>query len=78
MTWLPETAPGEDPFERVFGLRPNLFEAWKQFEALLWENGRVDPVVLELCRLRLAGMNGAPYGPGERNPAAREAGLEPA
>ena len=78
MTWLPETAPGEDPFERVFGLRPNLFEAWKQFEALLWEDGRVDPVVLELCRLRLAGMNGAPYGPGERNPAAREAGLDEA
>jgi len=78
LTWLPETAPGEDPFERVFGLRPNLFEAWKQFEALLWKDGRVDPVVLELCRLRLAGMNGAPCGPAERNPAAQEAGLDEA
>jgi len=75
LTWLPETAPGNDPFERVFGLRPNLFEAWKGFEALLWENDRVDPVVLELCRLRLAGMNGAPFCLGERTRAAAKAGL---
>ena len=75
MTWLPETAPGNDPFERVFGLRPNLFEAWKGFEALLWENDRVDPVVLELCRLRLAGMNGAPFCLAERTRAAAKAGL---
>ena len=78
MTWLPETAPGEDPFERVFGLRPNLFEAWKQFEALIWQEARVEPVLLELCRLRLASMNGALYGLSTRNPAAREAGLDEA
>ncbi|MEE2677090.1 MAG: carboxymuconolactone decarboxylase family protein [Myxococcota bacterium] len=78
MTWLPETAPGADPFARVFGLRPNLFDAWKQFEALLWQDKRVDPVVLELCRLRLAGMNGAAYGRNRRAPAAVEAGLEEA
>lgn len=59
MTWLPETADGGDAFERVFGLRPNLFAAWRDFEALLWQDGRVDPNVLALCRQRLADMNGA-------------------
>ena len=78
MTWLPETTPGADPFAQVFGLRPNLFDAWKQFEALLWQDARVDPVVLELCRLRLASMNGAPYDRDRRTPAAVEAGLDEA
>jgi alkylhydroperoxidase family enzyme len=69
MTWLPETAAGADPFERAFGLRPNLFEAWRAFEAGLWRAEGVDPELLALCRLCLARANGASRVPGSPGPA---------
>jgi len=59
MTWLPEQAAGTGSFERAFGLRPNLFAAWRAFAALFWDAGLVDPIVLELCRLRIGQMHGA-------------------
>ena len=67
MSWLPlpATAARRDPFERVFALRPNLFEAWRDFSALFWTRRLVDPVVLELCRLRVAQLLGSPL-PAER------------
>ena len=69
MTWLPESSDGSDPLARVFGLRPNLFEAWRDFEALLWRDEPLDPSLLALCRLRLASMNGARVLPGSPGPA---------
>ena len=45
---------GATPFEAVFALRPNLFEDFRRFYALFWEKRLVDPVLLELCRLRIA------------------------
>ncbi len=75
MTWLPETAGGSDPFSRVFALRPNLYEAWREFEGLLWRDDRVDPNVLALCQLRLAQRNGARWLPGSAAPAVDEAKL---
>jgi alkylhydroperoxidase family enzyme len=74
MIWLPRTAAGAldaagaGDFARAFGLRPNLFEAWREFEALLWQDGRLDPVLLELCRRRLASLNGAALRPGTPGP----------
>jgi alkylhydroperoxidase family enzyme len=77
VSWLPlpAAAAGADPFERVFALRPNLFEAWRDFSALFWTRRLVDPVVLELCRLRVAQLLGARYPQSVRTPEARAAGL---
>ena len=78
VTWLPETAPGANPLERVYGLRPNLFEAWREFALVFWEKRLLDPVLLELVRLRVAQMHGARFPLASRRPEAREAGLDEA
>ena len=77
MSWLPlaATAAGRDPFERVFALRPNLFEAWRDFTALFWTRRLVDPALLELCRLRVAQLLGARHPLSLRTPEALAAGL---
>jgi alkylhydroperoxidase family enzyme len=59
VSWIPERAEGSDAFERCFGLRPNLFAAWSDFAARLWDDGPVDPTVLELCRMRIGQLLGA-------------------
>lgn len=78
MTWLPETAAGANPLERVFGLRPNLFAAWSDFARVFWEKRLLDPVLLELVRLRVAQMHGARFPLASRRPEARAAGLDEA
>ena len=78
MTWLPETAPGANPLERVFGLRPNLFEVWRSFAQIFWEKRLLDPVLLELVRLRVAQMHQARFPLASRRPEARAAGLDEA
>lgn len=77
MSWLPlpAAASAVDPFDRVFGLRENLFEAWRDFERLFWTRRLVDPCVLELCRLRIAQLNEARHPLGVRTPEALRAGL---
>jgi alkylhydroperoxidase family enzyme len=76
MTWLPAAAAGADPFERVFALRPNLYTAWRDFTSLFWTRRLVDPVLLELCRLRVAQVLGASPPPRAREALA--AGLDEA
>jgi alkylhydroperoxidase family enzyme len=80
MSWLPLPAAtaDRDPFERVFALRANLFEAWRDFAALFWTRRLVDPVVLELCRLRIAQLLGARYPQSVRTPQALAEGLQEA
>jgi alkylhydroperoxidase family enzyme len=78
MSWLPEAGPGRDEFERTFSLRPDLFAAWREFAGLFWQKRLVDPVLLELCRLRIAQMNGAAHPLSIRTPEARAAGLDEA
>jgi len=80
MSWLPLPSPaaGRDPFESVFALRPNLFEAWRDFSALFWTRRLVEPVALELCRLRVAQLLGARYPQSVRTPEALAAGLREA
>ena len=56
-SWIP--GAGDGSFERVFGLRPNLFAAWRDFAGRLFEGGQIDPGILELCRLRIGQMHGA-------------------
>ena len=43
-----------DSFDRVLGLRPDLQGPYEDFVGLFWRRPLVDPVVLELCRLRVA------------------------
>jgi alkylhydroperoxidase family enzyme len=82
VSWLPEHAPGlldsSDDFERVFSLRPNLYEAWREFAAVFWEKRLVDPVILELCRLRVAQLHRARYPLSTRMSEARDGGLDEA
>jgi alkylhydroperoxidase family enzyme len=78
MSWLPVAAAGADPFERVFALRPNLFAAWRDFAALFWTRRLLDPVLLELCCLRVAQMLGARHPLAVRTPEALRAGLSEA
>jgi alkylhydroperoxidase family enzyme len=78
MSWLPEAGPGRDDFERTFALRPELFAAFREFAGLFWEKRLVDPVLLELCRLRIAQLHEARYPLSTRTREAREAGLDEA
>lgn len=59
MTWLPGVPDGPATFERVFALRPNLHEAWRDFATRFWEDEPVPTPLLELCRLRLGRLHGA-------------------
>ena len=62
-------------FEGVFGLRENLFEDFRRFYALFWEKRLVDPVLLELCRLRSAQLHGCESELRVRYQPAIDAGL---
>lgn len=74
MSWL-----GTPPrLDAVFGLRPELFDAWRAFRDAFWERRLVDPVILELCRLRVAALHGCRAELAARTPAARAAGLDEA
>jgi alkylhydroperoxidase family enzyme len=78
MSWLPASGPGGDDFARTFALRPDLFEAFQEFSEIFWEKRLVDPVLLELCRLRVAQLHGAAYPLSLRMCEATEAGLDEA
>ena len=74
-SWLPDQAPGPTPFEQVFGLRPDLLEPFRDFYTLFWTRELLDPVVLELCRLRVAQLLGNESELRVRYRAALDAGL---
>jgi alkylhydroperoxidase family enzyme len=75
MSWLPERAEGTSPLERVFGLRPDLYEPFRAFYATFWTHDLLDPVVLELCRLRVAQLLRCESEQRLRYEPARRAGL---
>ncbi len=45
-------------FEEEFGQRPDLYGPFREFYAVFWRDRLVDPVVLDLCRLRVAQLLG--------------------
>ena len=49
-TWLPDIAPD---FDAVFGLRPDLYAAYRAFADVFYAHDLLDPVVLDLCRERV-------------------------
>jgi alkylhydroperoxidase family enzyme len=75
MSWLPAESDGPTAFERALGLRPDLLSDVKRFHALFWQDGRIDPVVLELCRLRIASLLRCESELRARYEPARRAGL---
>jgi alkylhydroperoxidase family enzyme len=75
MTWLTATVAGATEFDRVFGLRPNLYDDYRAFVSLFWSLRPVDPVILELCRLRIAQLFGCDAELRVRHVPADAAGL---
>jgi alkylhydroperoxidase family enzyme len=75
VTWLPDAAEGATPCDRAFGLRPNLYGDFRRWSAVFWERGVLDPVLLELCRLRVAQLHGCESELRLRYRPALEAGL---
>jgi AhpD family alkylhydroperoxidase len=78
VSWLPATAPGAHELDRVFGLRPDLYEPYRSFSSLFWHRCLVDPVVLDLCRLRVAMLLGCERERRLRTRPACDAGLSEA
>jgi hypothetical protein len=67
-TWLPDVVVGDDEseFDAVFGLRPDLFAAYRDFESVFWTHGLLDAEILDACRARCAQLlraAGAPVEP---------------
>jgi len=75
MSWLPERAEGSSALDRVFGVRPDLYEPFRAFYATFWTRELLDPVVLELCRLRVAQLLRCPSEQQVRYEPAQRAGL---
>lgn len=75
MTWLPDAAEGDTPLDRVLGLRPDLAGPYRAFIGIFWRDRLVDPVALDLCRLRVAQLLGCRAELDVRTPEAVAAGL---
>lgn len=60
----------------LLSLRPDLAEAYDCFAVRLWRDHLVDPIVLELCRLRIAQLLGDRPALARRTPEAIAAGLD--
>ena len=73
MNWI--LGGAERSFAELMALRPNLAADVAAFTELLWQAPGIDPVTLELCRLRVAQLHGAHAALAERRPEARLAGL---
>ena len=78
MSWLPEQAEGASEFERVFGLRENLFAAWREFASLLWTARLAPPVLLQLVQLRVRQLHGLDLAGTHRMSEALDAGWDEA
>lgn len=75
MSWLTETAAGDTDSDRVLGLLPHVAKRKAELWDRIWSEGTVDPVLLELCRLRIAMLHDSAADLAERSAAAVAAGL---
>jgi alkylhydroperoxidase family enzyme len=73
--WLGGEGERDSAFAAVFGLRANLFTAFRDFYARLWDPAVLDPRVVELCRLRVAQLLGCASEQAVRSRPAVDAGL---
>jgi len=70
---VPTTLPAS--WHQAFSLRPNLYQDFRQFYGLFWDRKLLDPVLMELLRLRIAQLHGCQAELGVRYQAALDAGL---
>ncbi len=75
-SWLPDRGPGDTDFERVFALHPDLYDPLRDFYSLFWTKALLDPVLLELCRLRVAQLLGTESELRIRYRTALDAGVD--
>jgi alkylhydroperoxidase family enzyme len=76
MTWLDDLPPGASDWERVTALAPQAMAALVDVHKVVRTRG--DPVILELCRLRIATLKRSPADLALRNADAMRAGLDEA
>jgi alkylhydroperoxidase family enzyme len=60
-TWAPQTDDGATVLDRVINHRPGYADAMRAVDAAIWSQRALDLGVLELCRLRIAQLLGAPH-----------------
>jgi hypothetical protein len=54
-TWLPGVGVDDtSEFDAVFGLRPDLYDAYRDFESVFWTHELLDAAILDACRARCA------------------------
>jgi len=75
VSWLPARADGATSLDQLFGLRPNLYADLRALLAVFVERRLIDPVLLELCRLRTAQLLECAAELAVRWQPARDAGL---
>jgi alkylhydroperoxidase family enzyme len=63
-------------FEQIVGHRPRYAAVLAEIEAALWQQEAVSPLLLELCRLRIAQLLGCDVALVHRTPEAVAAGLD--
>lgn len=73
MTWLAELPAEGTDWDRAVAVWPEAFAAMSRLVAAAWTD--VDPVLLELCRLRVASLLGYASEGARRSDRARSAGL---
>jgi alkylhydroperoxidase family enzyme len=74
VSWFTERLAEPASLDAALALRPQLRSDYHRFRSLLWQ--ALDPVVLELCRLRVAQLIGCRSELLARTPAALSAGLD--
>lgn len=73
--WIPGTTGPS--LAELLAPRPELLERFERFAGRLWQDRMVDPVLLELVRLRICQLLGDEVGAAERTPEAVAAGCTP-
>jgi alkylhydroperoxidase family enzyme len=63
-------------FERIVNHRPRYAAVLVDIEAALWQQDAISPLLLELCRLRIAQLLGCDVALAHRTPEAIAAGLD--
>jgi alkylhydroperoxidase family enzyme len=75
-TWIEGLPPGDTDWDRFVALSPDPFEALAAVVVAAWDEA--DPVLLELCRVRMATLLGFAAEQARRTERARTAGLDEA
>jgi alkylhydroperoxidase family enzyme len=58
VSWLVSDGQGDTELDRTLSVLPEAHEAVRDFYAVFWTDDLIDPVLLELMRLRIAMLHG--------------------